>query len=90
MLLAIAVVLVGASKSFDLCPSPDFSLLGDESAQIVIQKVEPVTPQVVTQQVSPVPAAPVYYYASPVVTKRVNARLFRSSAFGACTTGNCR
>ena len=84
----IAAALLGASGSFDLCPSPDFSLINDVPAQAVKQVV---APQVfVPQAVVPVTPAPVYYYSSPAVINRVNARLFRSSAFGACTTGNCR
>ena len=86
----IAAALLGASGSFDLCPSPDFSLISDAPAQVVKQAVA-VAPQVFVSQVAvPVTPAPVYYYSSPAVINRVNARLFRSSAFGACTTGNCR
>jgi hypothetical protein len=83
----IVAALLGASGSFDLCPSPDFSLIGDAPAQVVKQAV---APQVLVQQAAVAPPVPVYYYSSPVVINRANGRLFRSSAFGACTTGNCR
>jgi hypothetical protein len=87
MLISIAMALVSAHGSFDLCPSPDFSLLGE--MQVAKQVVEPpVSPVLIPQSALPtLHAVPVYYYSSPVVTNKVSARLFRSAA---CNTGKCR
>jgi hypothetical protein len=89
MLISIAMALVSAQGSFDLCPSPDFSVLGEK--QVAKQVVEPpVSPILIPQSALltlPAVAAPVYYYSSPVVTNKVSARLFRSAA---CNTGKCR
>jgi len=91
MLVSIAIVLVSAQSSFDLCPSPDFSLLGEMPVQAAKQVVRPAASQIFTQQAalpaSPTVAMPVYYYSSPAVTNKVSARLFRSAA---CNTGKCR